>query len=383
MNENQLLREALNMLEMLEVADERLDFLSFAEFEQLGSVIYRLKASISHPAQSEGGEAVESLRYNLKHSVSTVSTWIAGGCDAASTPRMHIAVLTTWADESADLAGKLTAPPASQEQSDAATSAGTQAAMGHLSSLVDEATGLLSQLRTMVDDMHKQWSNGGPPERGEFPLLDSVDDWLDARPSQEQANPGQCAACMTPKQCSVDRDEGLACPDSATQTQAQQPQAQRPQNCGTGYCSCIECVMEPQVGDTDVAESFTNDTKPEARDHFPDAGKMIEDAPPADEREAFEREMAKPPFEFCMDRWPDDGAYVWPGNYVAYHTQCAWGAWQARATLSARDAVDAARYRWLADCLNYPEAVTLIADGTLTEDALGKAIDAAMRKAKP
>ncbi len=43
--------------------------------------------------------------------------------------------------------------------------------------------------------------------------------------SQEQAEPGQCAACMTPKQCNVDRDEGLACPDSATQTQAK-PAAQ-------------------------------------------------------------------------------------------------------------------------------------------------------------
>ena len=55
----------------------------------------------------------------------------------------------------------------------------------------------------------------------------------------------------------------------------------------------------------------------------------------------------------------------------------------ARAALSAGDAVDAQRYRWLADCLNYPEAVTLISDGSLTADALGKAIDAAMRKGKP
>ena len=108
-------------------------------------------------------------------------------------------------------------------------------------------------------------------------------------------------------------------------------------------------------------------------------------AAPVCEREAFEREMSKPPFEFCMDRWPDDGSYAWPGNYAAYHTQCAWVAWQARAALSAGDAVDAVdaqRYRWLADCLNYPEAVTLISDGSLTEDALGKAIDAAMLAAK-
>ncbi len=85
-------------------------------------------------------------------------------------------------------------------------------------------------------------------------------------------------------------------------------------------------------------------------DHFPDATKMIETAAPVGEREAFEREMSKPPFEFCMDRWPDDGSsYAWPGNYVAYHTQCAWAVWQARAALSAGDAVDAKRYRWLRD----------------------------------
>jgi len=55
----------------------------------------------------------------------------------------------------------------------------------------------------------------------------------------------------------------------------------------------------------------------------------------------------------------------------------------AGAVPDERDKVDAQRYRWLADCLNYPEAVTLISDGSLTEDALGKAIDAAMRKDKP
>ena len=25
-----------------------------------------------------------------------------------------------------------------------------------------------------------------------------------------------------------------------------QPEQKRPPNCGTGYCSCIECVMEPK-----------------------------------------------------------------------------------------------------------------------------------------
>lgn len=44
-------------------------------------------------------------------------------------------------------------------------------------------------------------------------------------PTSQQAQTGQCAACMTPKQCSVDRDEGLSCPDSAPQSQAE-PAAQ-------------------------------------------------------------------------------------------------------------------------------------------------------------
>jgi len=83
-----------------------------------------------------------------------------------------------------------------------------------------------------------------------------------------------------------------------------------------------------QVDDINVAESFTSVTKTAA---------------PVGEREAFEREMSKPPFEFCMDRWPDDGSsYAWPGNYAAYHTQCAWDAWRARAALSAGAAIDAA-----------------------------------------
>ena len=103
-----------------------------------------------------------------------------------------------------------TTPPASQEQADAATSAGTQAAIGHLSRLVDEATSLISQLRTMVDDMHEQWSIGGVPERGEFPLLDRVDDWLSARPSQEQAQQTKCACGDRPvDQC--DEEWGPNC----------------------------------------------------------------------------------------------------------------------------------------------------------------------------
>ena len=59
-----------------------------------------------------------------------------------------------------------------------------------------------------------------------------------------------------------------------------------------------------------------------------------------------------------------------------------WDAWQARAALSAGDAVDAQRYRWLADCNNYEAGLALIIDPKLTEQALGAAIDAAMRKDK-
>ena len=126
-------------------------------------------------------------------------------------------------------------------------------------------------------------------------------------------------------------------------------------------------------------------------DHLPDAGEMIETAAPVCEREAFEREMSKPPFEFCMDRWPDDGSYAWPGNYAAYHTQCAWAAWQARAALSAGDAVDAQRYRWLMDncTLGIKQngvGWSLNTSACVAPDCIkdvGAAIDAAMRKDKP
>ena len=122
-------------------------------------------------------------------------------------------------------------------------------------------------------------------------------------------------------------------------------------------------------------------------DHLPDATKMIEDAPPADEREAFEREMSKPPFEFCMDRWPDDGAYAWPGGYAAYHTQCAWAAWQARAALSDGDAADAQRLDFIEKSARrdpkmdgqhvwWPTSLNKAIKGL----TLRAAIDAAMRK---
>ena len=72
-------------------------------------------------------------------------------------------------------------------------------------------------------------------------------------------------------------------------------------------------------------------------------------AAPVCEREVFEHDLSKSPFEFDMDRWPDNAPVDWPGSYKQYHVQCAWDAWKARAALSAGDAVDAQRYRWLMD----------------------------------
>ncbi len=111
-------------------------------------------------------------------------------------------------------------------------------------------------------------------------------------------------------------------------------------------------------------------------DHFPDATKMIETAAPVGERELFERTM--------MDKygWQRNDFKLDDFGYFDGHTDTAWMAWQARAALSAGDAVDAQRYRWLADCNNYEAGLALIIDPKLTEQALGAAIDAAMRKDK-
>lgn len=112
-------------------------------------------------------------------------------------------------------------------------------------------------------------------------------------------------------------------------------------------------------------------------DHFPDATKMIETAPPVGERDAFERTM--------MDKfgWQHEDFKLDDFGYADGQTDTAWMAWQARAAMSAGDAVDAQRYRWLADCNNYEAGLALIIDPKLTEQALDAAIDAAMRKDKP
>ena len=74
-------------------------------------------------------------------------------------------------------------------QGEQATIAGLDAASGHLSTLLDDSVLMLKQLRQMVDDLHERWSNGGKPERGEFDLLDRVDDWLSCRPDSMLSPP--------------------------------------------------------------------------------------------------------------------------------------------------------------------------------------------------
>lgn len=47
------------------------------------------------------------------------------------------------------------------------------------------------------------------------------------------------------------------------------------------------------------------------------------------DRDDFEAVFSKPPFEFSMERYDEDG--TWPGNYKQYHCQCAWEGWQEKA----------------------------------------------------
>jgi len=98
-------------------------------------------------------------------------------------------------------------------------------------------------------------------------------------------------------------------------------------------------------------------------------------AAPVDERETFEA-LFRERYGWDTKDFKRDSR----GDYMDGNTVTAWMSWQARAALqSSADVGDAERYRWLADCNNYYEAINLIADGSLTEDALGKAIDAAIR----
>lgn len=77
------------------------------------------------------------------------------------------------------------------------------------------------------------------------------------------------------------------------------------------------------------------------------------------------------------DRWLSSHVYT-ADQMLTYGEQC-WKAGYKHGAWGG-DAKDAERYRWLADSNNYYEAIDLISDGSLTEDALGKVIDAAMAK---
>jgi hypothetical protein len=132
-------------------------------------------------------------------------------------------------------------------------------------------------------------------------------------------------------------------------------------------------------------------------DHLPDAGKMIEtaeqvddinvaesftSAAPVGEREAFEHTM--------MDKfgWERKDFKTDEFGYFDGHTVTAWMTWQARAALSAGDAVDAQRYRWLmGNCtLGIKQngvGWSLNTTACIAPDCIkdvGAAIDAAMRK---
>ena len=45
-------------------------------------------------------------------------------------------------------------------------------------------------------------------------------------------------------------------------------------------------------------------------------------------RATFREIFANAPYEFCMARYAEDNN-SWPGNYVAYHVECAWKAFNA------------------------------------------------------
>lgn len=52
------------------------------------------------------------------------------------------------------------------------------------------------------------------------------------------------------------------------QADKRQPEQERPPNCGTGYCSCIECVMEPEQ--KPVAWLYIEPDNPHLNVHYDD-----------------------------------------------------------------------------------------------------------------
>ncbi len=63
---------------------------------------------------------------------------------------------------------------------------------------------------------------------------------------------GHCSTCPIEKDCGYEF-KPCDCRDQLKFKPIPQPVQKRPQNCGTSYCSCIECVMESApVQDTEA-----------------------------------------------------------------------------------------------------------------------------------
>ena len=59
-------------------------------------------------------------------------------------------------------------------------------------------------------------------------------------------------------------------PDGMHHNKPQKRPQKRPQNCGTGYCSCIECVMEPAQQESWLLETTQTLAKNLAREFYPE-----------------------------------------------------------------------------------------------------------------
>ncbi|MFY9479145.1 MAG: hypothetical protein WAQ08_15985 [Aquabacterium sp.] len=91
------------------------------------------------------------------------------------------------------------------QSSQQATTAGLEAANGHLTTLLNECAPMLADMRKLVNDLHAHWSPGGMPERGEYPLLDRVDDWLAGRPPEMLSASLPAGGVVEPLSATVER----------------------------------------------------------------------------------------------------------------------------------------------------------------------------------
>ena len=76
------------------------------------------------------------------------------------------------------------------------------------------------------------------------------------------------------------------------------------------------------------------------------------------QREQFEKWAARPPREWPLEAHAYTYESGWPGQYKAYHVQCAWEAWQARAEVTPA-MIEAAAQRlvsWPCDNLVWPDS---------------------------